>query len=157
MPIQPGDLRIRALEPCDIPRVVDYWTGNSAEFWRMRGVDKAKLSSHDEFVSGYERMFREGGKVPGTAVILLRGEPVGLHTLTDIVEGESAVFHAHIWSEELRGLGLGVYSYLKAAEFFFTTLKLKKILFKTPNRNPLRGGNRFRISHPYCSASGVPL
>ena len=65
-----------------------------------------------------------------------------MHTLTDLVENENAVFHAHIWDEENRKLGIGFYSYLKAADFCMVKLNLKKIIFKTPKISS--GANRIK-------------
>ena len=129
------DILIRAFQKEDIEPLVGYWTGNSEEFWRIRGIDKLKLKSRSDFISVYEKAFRETGEVQGLATILYRGQSIGIHSLTDIIEHESAVFHAHIWSEVHRGLGIGVFSYLKAADFFIEKLKLKKIIFKTPKLN----------------------
>ena len=136
------DVSIRPFARADILPVVDYWTGNSEEFWRQRGVDKAKFKSRDEFIAGYEKSFLEKGGIPTLVTILLNGEAVGIHGVSDIVQGESAVMHAHIWREEHRHRGIGIYSYLKAAEHFFNAFDLKKIIFKTPKVN--QGPNRVK-------------
>lgn len=141
-PVTGTDVSVRAFLRDDIAPLIEYWTGNSEEFWRRLGVDKAKLRSRDEFNEAYEKSFRETGGVPYLATILLRGRPVGCHTLTHLVPHESAVFHAHIWREEDRRRGIAVYSYLKGAEFFINTLGLKKIIFKTPKLN--HGANRVK-------------
>lgn len=141
-PVSAADVSVRVFQHEDIAPLVDYWTGSTEEFWRLRGVDKAKLKSRDQFIAAYEELFESKGGVPSIATILLRGQAVGVHSLTDIVPGDSAVFHAHIWHEENRHRGIAVYSYLKGSEFFFNTLGLKKIIFKTPKLN--LGANRLK-------------
>lgn len=114
--VSSDDIDIRNFTYGDIEPLVKYWTKNSEEFWRARGVDKAKLKSKDEFTAVYETMFLEKGDIWNAAVIVFRGNPIGVHALTDILENESAIFHAHIWEENYRGLGIGIFSYLKASE-----------------------------------------
>ncbi|NCN41827.1 GNAT family N-acetyltransferase [bacterium] len=137
-----GDVDIRPFLIEDLKPFVKYWTDSPEEFWRERGVDTAKIKPPEELYNIYSDLFQQNGGLPKLATILLKGEAVGAHSLTDFVEETSAVFHAHIWSAEHRGLGIGTYSYLKGADFFFKTLKLKKILFKTPKIN--RGANRLK-------------
>jgi hypothetical protein len=134
-PVTAKEVSVRAFQEEDILPLVEYWTGNSEEFWRQRGVDPAKLSSRETFITGYQKAFKEKGGVSTVVTILLQGKAVGVHTLTDLIPKESAVFHAHIWKEENRHRGVGIYSYLKGSEFFLKNLSLKKILFKTPKLN----------------------
>lgn len=103
-------------------------------------MEKSKLKAKDDFIASYEKAFDENGGIPQIAVILLYGKPIGVHTLTELLPENHAVFHAHIWDEQHRRQGVGVISYIKACDFFMHTLKLKKILFKTPliNRGAIR-------------------
>ena len=136
------DVTIRDFLPEDIIPMVNYWTQNSAEFWKVRGVDKEKLNTEGEFTERYKNAFLNNGGVKTIAVIQFFGKAIGVHSLTDLIENESAVFHAHIWDEENRKRGIGFYSYLKATEYFMVKLNLKKIIFKTPIINI--GANRIK-------------
>ena len=136
------DVTIRNFLQEDITPLVNYWTKNSAEFWKARGLDKSKLMSESEFTDFYLNAFRKYGDVKTVAVILYKNKAIGVHTLTDFIENESAIFHAHIWNEEHRKIGIGNYSYIKAADFFMKKLNLKKIIFKSPKIN--LGANRIK-------------
>ena len=136
------DVTIRDFLPEDIIPMVKYWTQSSAEFWKVRGVAKDKLNTEGEFTERYKNAFLNNGGVKTIAVIQFFGKAIGVHSLTDLIENESAVFHAHIWDEENRKRGIGFYSYLKAAEYFMYKLNLKKIIFKTPIINI--GANRIK-------------
>jgi RimJ/RimL family protein N-acetyltransferase len=136
------DIDIRDFTRQEIEPLAKYWTGSSEEFWRARGIDKSKLQSKESFTAAYEKTFAEKGDVRSISVILLQGAAIGVHTLTDIIESESAVFHAHIWDEKHRGRGIGVFSYLKAADFFMKKLNLKKIIYKTLKIN--KSANRIK-------------
>ena len=80
-----SEVQVRDFSPEDIAPLVSYWTESSEEFWKVRGVDKSKLKSREEFISVYEKLFKEEGSIPTMATILLRGVPVGTHTLTNLV------------------------------------------------------------------------
>lgn len=147
-PVAPSDVCIRDFLPEDILPCVDYWTGNSEEFWRDRGVDKSKLKSRDEFIAAYEHAFKQMGDVWFLCTIVYKDIPIGVHALTDLLEGKSGVFHAHIWDKNCRGKGIGMYSYLKAADFFMKKLKLKKIVFKTPKINVAANRIKQKIGIP---------
>ena len=136
------DVSIRDFFPEDITTMVNYWTQSSTEFWKVRGVDKTKLSTEGEFTERYKNAFLNNGGVKTFGVILFRKKAIGVHSLTDLIENESSVFYAHIWNEENRKRGIGFYSYLKAAEYFMHKLNLKKIIFKTPIINI--GANRIK-------------
>lgn len=136
------DVSVRAFAREDILPLVDYWTKNSEEFWRQRGVDKGKLKPREEFIASYEKSFAENGGIPTLVTILLYQQAIGIHGVSHVVENESGVFHAHIWRDEDRHKGVGIYSYLKAAEHFFNAFNLQKIIFKTPKIN--RGPNRLK-------------
>lgn len=140
--INSEDVSIRDFLPEDIKPLVNYWTQSSAEFWKIRGVDKLKLPSEKEFTERYQDAFQNFGGVKTLAVIVFQGKSIGVHSLTELVENENAIFHAHIWDDENRKLGIGFYSYIKAAEYFIQKLNLKKIIFKTPKINA--GANRVK-------------
>lgn len=129
------DVSIRKFQIDDIGPLVDYWTKSSEDYWQERGIDKSKLFTEKEFSDYYQDSFKKNGGVSTVAVILYKENPVGVHTLTSLKENESGVFHAHIWKEEHRKIGIGYFSYILAAEFFLQTLNLKKIIFKTPKIN----------------------
>jgi RimJ/RimL family protein N-acetyltransferase len=133
--ISPDDIVIRNFQPEDIVPLVDYWTGNSEEFWRVRGIDTSKIKPRSEFIALYEKAFQERGDLKNFATIVFRGIAIGVHGIAEVVENESGVFHAHIWNDAHRGQGIGIFSYLKAADFFMKKFALKKIIFKTPKIN----------------------
>lgn len=66
---------------------------------------------------------------------LYDGNPIGMHTMNPLIEGDYGVFHAHIWEPSLRRRGVGLHSYPKALKIFMERFKLNRILFKTPTQN----------------------
>jgi RimJ/RimL family protein N-acetyltransferase len=132
MAINPAEVTMRDINFEDLDPLATYWCESTEEFWAERGVDIAKFGSKLNFIQTQTQSLQENGDLVRVAVIEYRGQAIGVHTLTELILGESAVFHAHIWHAEFRGLGIGVISYVKALDFFMRKLKLKKIIFKTP-------------------------
>lgn len=146
--LTPADVEIREFRPEDIVPVVDYWTANAPEFWHARGIDPAKLLPREAMLAGYETAFRERGGVKMTVVIVYQGRAVGMHGLTEVVEGESGIFHAHLWDAASRGKGIARVSYVKACDWFMDSLGLKKLIFRTPKLNPAPNRVKEKIGIP---------
>lgn len=68
-------------------------------------------------------------------VILYDDKPIGVNLVNQIVEGESALFHAHIWNPNFRRKGLSPFTYPHSSYVFMERFNLKKIIFKTPVLN----------------------
>lgn len=130
-----NDVIIRPFQIEDVLPLVEYMTDSSEEYWRKRGVDKSKLRSREESIANYLEEFASNGEVSKIATILLNMKAVGIHNLSELQVGDSAVFHAHIWKPENRRRGICTYSYLKAADYFFDKFRLKKLIYKTPKLN----------------------
>jgi RimJ/RimL family protein N-acetyltransferase len=67
--------------------------------------------------------------------VLLDGQIIGTHSVSEVVEHQSAVFHAHLWKPELRGQGIATFTYPRAAKIFADRFDLREVLFKTPVGN----------------------
>ena len=80
-----SDVTIRDFHPEDIIPMVKYWTQSSAEFWKVRAVDKSKLGTEGEFTERYKNAFLNNGGVKTIAVILFKDRAIGVHTLTDLI------------------------------------------------------------------------
>jgi hypothetical protein len=72
-----ADVIIRDFLPEDIKPLVDYWTQSSEEFWKIRGVDKSKLSTASEFRERYENGFLQNGGFKSIVTILSKERPSG--------------------------------------------------------------------------------
>ncbi len=140
--ILPSEVVIRKFLEIDIEPLASYWTEGPDEFFTSRGVNRAKMKSKLECISSYKKAFAEECGIRDICTIVFRDRAVGVHTLTHLIEETEAIFHAHIWKEEDRKIGIGEISYIKGMDFFFETLKLKKIVFKTPKINI--GANRLK-------------
>lgn len=139
-PIDPARVALRDLVESDIPLVLDYWFRSPPGYVESMGADPRKLPSESEWGRSLLERCRHNLSLPESKATVLvithDGAPIGMHTLFPVTEGDSAIFHAHVWRPEFRGRGLGMITYPQACEIFMRRFDLKKLLFKTPLQNP---------------------
>jgi RimJ/RimL family protein N-acetyltransferase len=137
--VEPGSVSVRDLSEDEIPYVLDYWFRSPPGFVESMGADLAKLPEEPRFADALrDRVRKNRGEAVSNLSILtiLHGDaPVGMHTLNPLVEGDYAIFHAHVWRPEMRGRGIAELSYPLACRLFLRRFDLKRILFKTPVQN----------------------
>jgi hypothetical protein len=138
--------KLRDMTLSDVPRFVRYWYRSSDSFLRGMGVDPRRMKPESEFEQRLKEQIQQNlGTATSKLALLtidLDGEAVGSHSLGDLVEGASAVFHAHVWEPEARGIGLCTYTYPLAAQIFMDRFGLNELIFKTPSLNT--GANRIK-------------
>ncbi len=138
-PIDPNLISVRELTESDIPIMMNYWFRSPPGFIESMGVDPAKMPSESEMEAGMRARMQASRALPkpnssGVAIVY-DGKFIGQHSVNQLTEDGSAIFHAHIFSPEFRGRGIGMHSYPKACRFFMDRFNLKRILFKTPLQN----------------------
>jgi hypothetical protein len=75
----------------------------------------------------------------GMVVVDYLGKPIGVHTLTPILETHSD-FHAHYWDLQSRGKKLVPLSWYKACDLYFKRFGFERLYFKPPKDNPMSSG-----------------
>jgi hypothetical protein len=139
-------VKIRDMESKDILPFKNYWYRSPEDFIRRMGVDPDKMLPESEFENSLNNVIAKNTTNIVSKLefltIELDGHPVGTHSVGDLIEGETAIFHAHLWKPEARGIGLCTYTYPRAAEIFMNRFKLQNLLFKTPIVN--KAANRIK-------------
>ena len=137
--LDPRLISIRDLTEEDIPFILNYWFHSPPGFIEAMGVDTAKLPSEADMAKSLEEKCRINRTLPASKtnalVVSYANQPIGLHTLFPFTQGDSGIFHAHLWKSEMRGRGLALHSYPRACQIFIQRFDLKRILFKTPIQN----------------------
>jgi RimJ/RimL family protein N-acetyltransferase len=118
---------------------MNYWFRSPQGFVESIGVDLEKLPTEDFMREHLTKRLQVNSTLDksrlNALVILYGNSPIGFHTLVPFTEGESGIFHAHIWQSDMRKRGVGFYSYPKACALFMERFNLQKIIFKTPVQN----------------------
>jgi len=139
-------IKFRDLLPEDIDLFLDYWHHSPLGFLEGMGVDPKKIASPEEMRTHLQAQIddiaKNGSKVGRLLIIEYLCEPIGYHNLNEIIAGDSALFHAHIWNPKMRGQGLGTYSYPRASRIYMDRFNLKKVRFISPIQN--KGINRIK-------------
>lgn len=133
--VRPSDITASDLELSDIEHILVYWYGSPPEYLHTLGVAPEKLPSRHKMAEMLARKVAHERARPTILTVKIKGVSIGLHELTHIEPGVSAVMHAHIWRLEDRGRGIGAVSYVKAMERFFAAHGFQRIVFETPTAN----------------------
>ncbi|MEC4090168.1 GNAT family protein [Pseudoalteromonas rubra] len=135
-------VRVRAFQESDIDQHIAYWHNPENTFLEDLGVERQRLIPAHKMREQLQYVLNKMPQACSLLTIEYQGQAIGVHELTDIVEQESGVMHASIWTSEFRGLGIGKVSYVKAMQWYFEHLPLQRILFKTPKNN--RAANKLK-------------
>lgn len=137
--IQPHAVTITDITEQEVPTIMNYWFHSPPGFVEGMGVDFSRMPTEDQMRQMLLEKIRNDRDLPktkmGVVIVRYEGKSVGMHTLFPIVEGDHAVFHAHNWTPELRGKGIGMISYPLACRKFIERFDLKRFVFKTPLQN----------------------
>jgi hypothetical protein len=110
---------VREMTKADINLVIDYFLSSSPEFLKAMGVDSSKLPLKEE----WHKIISDELAQPLTAKKLyytiwqVNNNPVGHSHINDIIFGEEAFMHLHLWHPENRYKGDGSY-FIKESLFY---------------------------------------
>lgn len=137
-----SDVEVGDLESGDVEHILRYWYESPPDYLQSIGVAPERLPGRRKMQEALALKVARREMVPTMLIIRFRGESIGVHELTHIESGVSAVMHAHIWREDDRRRGIGAVSYVRAMERFFALHRFDRIVFETPRAN--RAANRLK-------------
>ncbi len=141
----------RPIQTGDIPLLIDYWLSADESFLSGMGADISKIPPREV----WEDMLNEQIKTPldkkkSYCIIWLQHEkPIGHSNVNNIIYGQEAFMHLHLWKPDSRQKGLGTEFVKKTIPWFFEDLKLKDLfcepyaLNTAPNKTLEKLGFRF--------------
>lgn len=140
------EVEVRDFRLADLDGYVAYWHDPANTALDALGVDRAKIYPAKKMREMLTLVLERNATLDRSELAILsivhRGRTVGVHELTGLERNVSAVMHAHIWDRDLRGLGIGMISYVKAMRIYFERFSLREIRFETPVGNA--GANRIK-------------
>jgi RimJ/RimL family protein N-acetyltransferase len=133
------EVEVRDLALADLDAYVEYWHRPGNPALSALGIDPRKVypaqKMREMLALNIANNTALAASQMSTLVIVYAGAAVGVHELTHLVAGDSAVMHAHIWDGAQRGRGIGLISYVKAMRLYFERFGLATIRFETPKVN----------------------
>ena len=141
-------MSVRPLAPPEFDQFVSYWLNLSPEEVGRLGVAKERLPSREAMIAGLERMLATPADPTFVLAWCVNGETIGHSSLKEIVQGETANMHLHMWRPHLRGKGFGPALFCMSAIDFYERFALKQIFCEPKAENP--GPNRMlqRVGFP---------
>jgi hypothetical protein len=130
-------LSVRPLKEADIPFLIEYWFNCSDEDYIRMGVDKSKLMSKKDCENYFLNICNTPIEQAHSFYLiwLINNEPVGHNSLNEIIHGEIANLHLHMWNSKFRGQGFGPILFCKAVVEFYKLFQFKLILCEPKSSN----------------------
>ncbi len=133
------EVEVRDLALADLDAYVEYWHRPGNPALSALGIDPRKVYPAKKMREMLALNIAGNAALPesklSTLAIVYAGRTVGAHELTHLVPGDSAVMHAHVWDDALRGRGIGLISYVKAMQLYCERFALESVRFETPKVN----------------------
>ncbi len=148
-------LSVREISQDDVPLITRYWLEAAPAYLEGMGVDLNKMPGEESWTN----MLMEQLSLPylqkrSYCIIWeLNGKPIGHCNVNNIIAGESASMHLHIWYAAERKLGLGSSFIQLSLPYFFHHLQLRTIrcepfaLNPSPNKALAKAGFTFIKAH----------
>jgi RimJ/RimL family protein N-acetyltransferase len=128
---------IREMKSEEITSVVDYFLNADTEYSIAMGVDKSKLPDRSEWIDSLQHQIEAGERFYVTW--LVDNEPIGHSNLADIVFGDSASMHLHIWNVRHRRSEHGLALLRQTLPLYFRRFELRKLICEPCALNPAPG------------------
>jgi len=144
-------LSVREIQEQDIPHIIHYWTSASDDHLIGMGVDVTKMPAPEAWTDILSAQLSQSydQKQSYCTIWQVDGKAVGHCNVTNIVFGEHAYMHLHLWQSPDRRMGHGRELVRLSLPYFFRNMKLQRLfsapyaLNPAPNRTLEQAGFRF--------------
>jgi len=132
------NLQVRELELSDIELLADYWLLSDPAFMQGMGVDLTKLPLREDLVTMLKSQLDYSIEKKQSYALIweLDGKQIGHTNVNQIMFGEQAYMHLHLWNSTFRQKGAGAILVQKSLPYFFENLKLKTLYCEPYTLNP---------------------
>jgi RimJ/RimL family protein N-acetyltransferase len=143
-------LSVRPLAREDFDKFIGYWTGLSNQDIERMGVAIDRLPSPEQMRWDLDVITNESIEKLSNFILVwcVNGEAVGHSSLREIVRGESASVHLHMWRADLRGKGYGPRLFCLAALDFYERFRLRYMICEPKSDNPFPNRMLRKIGFP---------
>ena len=143
--------QVREMKLSEVHHVLDYFLTAEHEFLLSMGVDPARMPDRPAWFKLLQDDFDR--PLPDRKFFYVvwefEGRPVGHSHFNEIVYGEEAYMHLHLWQPTLRKAGLGTFFVWESVKMIFDRFPLKQLycqpyaLNEAPNRTLRKIGFEF--------------
>lgn len=131
-------LEVREMIQKDSEYFVDYWQNSTPQFLTSMGVDITKRPTKQQLLDLTSSQLAVPLNKKKTYFLtwLNQSIPIGCSNLNQIIFGESAYMHIHLYQQNDRQKGLGTEFIVKSIPYYFENLKLKVLYCEPYALNP---------------------
>jgi RimJ/RimL family protein N-acetyltransferase len=161
-------LSVREIQQSDIDSIINYWLNSGDEHMKGMGVDLTKMPTREQWEKMLpEQLSQPYDKKKSYCIIWqVDGQSIGHSNVNNIIYGQEAFMHLHMWKTTLRKQGIGAQLVRMTIPYFFDNLKLKVVycepyaLNPAPNKTLPKAGFEFvkeyrTIPSMICSEQSV--
>lgn len=131
-------LSVREIQAADLPLLIKYWLHNDPAHLTGMGVDLAKLPTETALRASIQSQLDLPLQEKAAYAIIWEndGQAVGHSNVNQIVFGEKAYMHLHLWQAPLRKKGMGTALIKMTLPWFFEKLQLQELYCEPYALNP---------------------
>lgn len=131
-------ISVREIKVIDIELLADYWLKSDSEFLKSMGADKDKLPTRTQLVKMLTQQISLPIKDKSSYALIweLDGKQIGHTNVNNIIYGNEATMHLHLWKSDNRKRGIGTKLVKKSLLYYFKNLKLNKLICEPYALNP---------------------
>ncbi|MEO0895061.1 MAG: GNAT family protein [Bacteroidota bacterium] len=156
------DLNVREATLNDIPLINAYWQQADESFLEGMGADKSKLPAPEDFalMLGQQIESSYADKKAYALIWEVDQVAIGHCNVNDIIFGQSAFMHLHLWQSDKRKKGMGAQLVRMSLPFFFDKLELETLYCQpksdneAPNRTLAKVGFHF-LRNRWCTPGSI--
>jgi len=143
-------LSVRPLATEDFDKFIGYWTSLSSQDIERMGAAIDRLPAPEQMRRDLEVIASESIEKLNNFILVwcIDGKAVGHSSLKEIVRGESASVHLHMWRADLRGKGYGRRLFCLAALDFYERFALRYMICEPKSDNPFPNRMLRKIGFP---------
>ncbi len=133
-----NNLSIRHAKKSDFTNILDYFLTADEDLLLAMGVDVKKLPSKEEWLGVLIEEFEKSTDKRSLFYVIWEQatKAIGHSNINQIVYGEEAHFHLHLWNSATREKGMGLAFIKMTIPIYFKVFKLKKLYCEPYAFNP---------------------
>lgn len=145
----------------DYEQMIDYFRSADELFLRAMGVDRCRIPTRERWLALLLPDLERPNPQKQTYYLswLFEGLPIGHSNANQIVYGEQAFVHLHLWRVERRRSGLGQQLFERSLQMFISQLRLRRVICEPYTENPapnrVLSNAGFRLARRYRTTPGL--
>ena len=133
-----SEITVREAQKNDIQHIVGYWDNSSTEDLLAMGIDVNNIDPLKNLGDRLEKQLslKNEDKAAFVMIAMMDEKPVGHCYVNNLIFGNEAFMHLHIWQNNSHKKGMGSEMVRQSIPHFFEKLKLQTLFCEPAAMNP---------------------